>query len=193
LTGENPVPEFLADLTLGAGARGISAAQRKLRPSPLDLVFARTISGCVHIGPVYIAGSSNPVSAEWFRVGVTNSSPAAVDAVRVQALELKPDTLGILPAPLHWKDDNPPIGRPNKQAVTVPASKTPVEFVDVVSHTQDAPVFQLVHIVPGVVPLFPIGEYELTLVITGDGVKSRQRTFSLSLDDRGHIEFSRLR
>ena len=29
--------------------------------------------------------------------------------------------------------------------------------------------------------------------ITGDGVKSRQRTFSLSLDDRGHIEFSRLR
>jgi hypothetical protein len=121
-------------------------------------------------------------------VGVTNSG-SAVEGVRVQALELRPDSLGILPAALHWKDDNPPLGQPNKQTVAVPASKTPV----VVSRIKDTPVFQLLHIVPGVVPWFPTGDYQLTLVITGDGVKPRERTFSLCLDGKGNIDFSRLR
>jgi len=190
---ESPVPEYLADLTIGIGARGISAAQRKLRSSPLDLVFDRNISGCVHTGPVYDALTNARVSAEWPRVGVTNNSSAAIEGVRVQALKLKPDNLGILPAPLHWKDDNPLPGQLFKQTVTVPVSKTPVEFVDVVSHRPTWPVFELFHIVPAVVRLFPTGNYELTLVITGDGVKSRERNFSFGLDNNGYVDFTRLR
>ncbi len=192
MTDESPVPGYLADLTIGIGARSISAAQRKLLPSPLDLVFERTVAGCVHTGPVYDTLTNARVSAEWLRVGVTNSG-SAVEGVRVQALELRPDSLGILPAALHWKDDNPPLGQQNKQTVAVPASKTPVVFADVVTHIKDAPVFQLLHIVPGVVPWFPTGDYELTLVITGDGVKPRKRTFSLCLDGKGDLAFSRLR
>ena len=157
MSGENPAQGYLAELTVDIGARGIAAVQRKLRPSPLELVFDRAISGCVHTGPVYIAGTNVPVLAEWLRVGVT--SLEAVDGVRVQAFQLKPDTLGTLPAALHWKDDNPPPGQANKQTIAIPASSTPVDFVDVVSHIHGAAVFQLLHIVPGVVPWFPTGEY----------------------------------
>src|SRR5215472_7737161 len=83
MSGENPAQGYLAELTVDIGARGIAAVQRKLRPSPLELVFDRAISGCVHTGPVYIAGTNVPVLAEWLRVGVT--SLEAVDGVRVQA------------------------------------------------------------------------------------------------------------
>lgn len=121
MADENLEADYLAKLTLGASAQAIGAAQRKLRPSPLDLVFHHAISGCVHTGPVYVAGSNIRVKAEWFRVGVTNGSSAAVDTVGVQALGLKPDTVGILPAALHWNDDNPPPGGPYMQAKTIPA------------------------------------------------------------------------
>jgi hypothetical protein len=123
MSEENPAQGYLADLTVAVGARGISAAQRKLMPSPLDLVFDRTISGCVHTGPVYAAGTNVLLPAEWLRVGVINSSSTPIECVRVQALKLEPDTLGILPAPLHWKDHNPPPGQPNQQTVAVSASK----------------------------------------------------------------------
>jgi hypothetical protein len=35
--------------------------------------------------------------------------------------------------------------------------------------------------------------YELTLIVTGEGVKSRERTFALTLRSTGRMEFERLR
>jgi hypothetical protein len=66
-----------------------------------------------------------------------------------------------------------------------------VVFIDVVSRVARAPVFQLLHVVTDIEPWFPTGDYELTLIVTGEGIKSRERRFSFSLkDDR--IRFARL-
>jgi len=191
--GDDPTQEIAADVLLGIGDRALAAARRKLRPSPLDLVFDRSISGCVHTGPVYNALTGQRLLSEWLRVGVSNNSAGSVDGVRVQALRLVPDTLGTLPARLHRMHDNPPPGGTFEPSVTVPPTKTPVIFMDVVAHVAGAPVFQLLHLMPDVEPWFPVGSYELTLVITAEGgVKSRERTFSLALrDDR--IRFARLK
>lgn len=156
------------------------------------MVFNWEISGCVHKGPVYVAGTPFRVDAEWLRVGIRNTGAGSIDEVRVQALSMKPDTLGTLPIQLHRKDDNPPPGQPYEQFTRVPASKSPVIFIDVVSHIRTAPVFQLLHNMQDVEPWFPVGNYELTLIITGEGVKPVERTFSLGLvNDR--LRFVRLR
>jgi hypothetical protein len=189
---ENPTPEILADYALGITDRAIQAARRKLRPSPLDLVFDRALSGCVHTGPVYNAATGARLQSEWLRVGVSNNSGRELDGVRVQALSLKPDKLGTLPVRLHRMHDNPPAGGAFEASTVVPATKTPVVFMDVVSHIAGAPYFQLLHLMPDVEPWFAVGAYELTLVVTAEGgVKSKERTFSLALlEDR--IEFVRL-
>jgi hypothetical protein len=189
--GDDPTPQIAADLILGVGDRALAVAKRTLAPSPLDLVFDRELTGCVHTGPVYNAATGARLSSEWVRVGISNSSAGSIEGVRVHALKLDPDTLGTLPAQLHRMHDNPPPGRPNEPSVTVPLSKSPVVFVDVVAHLESAPVFQLLHIVPAIEQWFPIDSYMLTLVVTGEGVKSRERIFSLELVD-GRIEFSRL-
>jgi hypothetical protein len=188
---DDQTTELMADLALGATKEALRAAQRKLRPSPLDLVFDRSLSGCVHTGPVYDAATGARMRAEWIRVGVNNSG-GGVEGVRVQALNLKPDMLGTLPVQLHRMHDNPQGGQPYEQSFAVPASKSPVVFIDVVSHPEGAPSFQLLHVVREIEPWFPVGTYELTLVVTGEGIKPRERTFSLALaHDR--IEFARLR
>src|SRR5487761_132940 len=146
--GDDPRAEAIADIALGLSAKAIAAANRTLRPSPLDIVFERDLPGCVHGGPVYNVATGQKLPAEWLRVGITNRS-GTVENVRVQALRLKPDTLGVLPIELHRMHDNPPPGSAYEQAVTVPASKTPIVFADVVAHIHGAPVFQLIHKVPG--------------------------------------------
>ena len=77
LMSESSPSEFWANLTLADVVRSIAAAWPKLRPSPLDLVFVRTISGCVHTGPVYVAGTNIRVPAEWFRVVWCSRNPTA--------------------------------------------------------------------------------------------------------------------
>ena len=190
--GDDPTPEIIADVALGLGDRAVRAANRTLRPSPLDLVFDVSLAGCVHGGPVYNAATGQRLNAEWFRVAITNSSAHVIEGVRVQAISLKPDTLGTLPVQLHRMHDNPPPGQPYEQATIVPVSKTPVVFADVVSHIDGSPVFQMLHSVPAIEPWFPVGSYELVLSVTGQDVKPRERTFTLALID-GRIQFSRLR
>jgi hypothetical protein len=190
---DNPTPEIVADYALGITDRAVQAARGKLMPSPLDLVFDRARSGCVHTGPVYDAATGARLQSEWFRIAVSNSSPGAVGGVRVHALKLEPDKLGTLPVRLHRMHDNPPSGGAFEASVTVPATKTPVVFMNVVSHVAGAPYFQLLHLMPEIEPWFAVGAYELKVVVTAEGgVKSKERTFSLALiDDR--IEFVRLR
>lgn len=112
--------------------------------------------------------------------------------VRVQALRLAPDTRGTLPIQLHRMHDNPAPWVPYEPFTEVPVSKSPIVFVDVVSHLRGAPVFQLPHVVADVEPWFPVGNYELTLVVTGQGVKPVERTFSLGLVE-DTMQFVRLR
>lgn len=191
--GDDPRAEMVADYALGITDRMVRAANRRLRPSPLDLVFDPDLSGCVHTGPVYDALTGVRVRSEWLRVGVSNGSGGGVEGVRVQVLKLEPDTLGTLPVRLHRMHDNPRPGEPFEPSTTVPATKTPVVFMDVVSHIEGAPVFQLLHLMPDVEPWFPVGAYEMTLVVTAEGgIKSRERTFSLALVE-GRIEFGRIR
>lgn len=188
---DDSTTEFAADVVVGMGKEMLHAAQRKILPSPLDLVFDRLLPGCVHTGPVYVAGTQHRVKSEWFRVGVHNSG-GSIGEVRVQVVRLEPDTLGTIPIQLHRMHDNPQAGQPYERFATVPSSETPVVFFDVVSHIAGAQAFQILHNEQGVEPLFPVDSYEMTLVITGEGVKPRERTFSLALrEDR--IQFARLR
>jgi hypothetical protein len=88
--------------------------------------------------------------------------------------------------------DNPPPGGAFEPSATLPATKTPVVFMDVVSHIAGASYFQLLHLMPDIEPWFAVGAYELTLVVTAEGgVKSKERTFSLALLNDS-IEFVRL-
>jgi hypothetical protein len=74
----------------------------------------------------------------------------------------------------------------------VPSSPTPLVFFDVVAHVLDSPAFQLIHTVPGIAMDFPVGRYELQMLVSADGVKPRRRIFELNLSDR-ELELSRLR
>ena len=189
---EEMVPEIAVGVGLGLADRLVGGVIRQLQPNPLDLVFDRNLSGCVHGGAIYNAVTGARLSGQWLRVGITNRSRGEVDKVRVQALSLKPDTLGLLPLQLHRKDDNPKLGQQFEQWTTVPPSKTPVIFIDVVSYLDDSPAFQLEHLIPDIDRHFPAGSYELELVVTAAGFTQRRRKFEVNLVN-GKLDLRRIK
>src|SRR2546427_3550514 len=101
--GTDPSVEAAAEYAALMTGQALAAAQRKLRPSPLDLIFDPKLAGCIHKGQIWNAITMAPVKGEWFRVGIRNSGARAIDQVRVQAFGLDPDTFGSLPVQLHRK------------------------------------------------------------------------------------------
>ncbi len=138
---------------------------------------------------IFVAGTSAPIDARWYRVGVRNRWRATIEDVQVTAERLMPSTLPGLPQVLHLMHDNPAPGTPHQGTFSVPSDRRPSRYVDVVSKVIGQPFFQLEHITPGVMKLFPAGTYELELQVRGLGTQSRRRTFVIDLDDSGELRF----
>lgn len=144
---EETIPKTISLFLLGI----VDRVTRPFARPRLDLVLEGDVPPYLHTYPIWDAATGRQIRGRWYRVGILNHSEVPVSEVQVQLWKVEPVPFPIQPVTLHFKDDNPESGMPQRLSIEVPAGRhDPTAFADVLAQYEGQPAFEVLHTVPNV-------------------------------------------
>lgn len=182
---QETIPKTISLFLLGI----VDRVTRPFTRPRLDLVFGGDVPPYLHTYPIWDAATGRQIRGRWYRVGILNHSEVQVSEVQVQLWKVEPVPFPIQPVTLHFKDDNPESGMPQRLSIEVRAGRhDPAAFVDVLAQYERQPAFEVLHTVPNV-PLrhIPAGQYTFTIRVTGRDARGSMRRFTVGLNEHNEL------